>query len=454
MPILAASARRRGATRPMSTANRAAYREKLRAGAAHAGQPRRLPRAGGRILPLARCRQWRGGGAQAVARGRASGCCPAPIWDEKSNRENPSQTLDFPTSAWRSLAICQPLWPHSKGWGKSLIGVHRLGRMAPRRECMNRGRRRIMAGGVYQPRRAGRRMADALADARRGAGAADARSLTLRGAGLLLFWAALAALLALASYNPADPSLNNATGAAPSNLLAAVGRHRRRPPAADLRHRGAVRRWRRRSCGASRALTGRTPEPRACGARLAWPLGTVTVAAGLGVVPAAREPARGRRRADRHRGAGLSAHVATGLWPALARLGAAADAAGGRTAAGLPRHRIALPAASLRGLGQCSGRLRCGPVRSCADPASSPSASRTTMTKTTIGAGDDEDMSDDGYALKPSRPSRSRATSLAERRESRVKREAARKAAPPKARAPAGAESRRRANISCPRWAC
>jgi hypothetical protein len=57
-----------------------------------------------------------------------------------------------------------------------------------------------MVGGVYHPRSKGGAMSDALADARR-ALARLTRIAVMRGAGLLLFVAALAALAALASYS-------------------------------------------------------------------------------------------------------------------------------------------------------------------------------------------------------------------------------------------------------------
>ncbi|MBS0281386.1 MAG: DNA translocase FtsK 4TM domain-containing protein, partial [Proteobacteria bacterium] len=77
-------------------------------------------------------------------------------------------------------------------------------------------------GGVYHPRARGSAMSDALADARE-AVARLARMALLRGAGLLLFAAACAALLALISHHADDASLNNANGRAVSNLLGPLG---------------------------------------------------------------------------------------------------------------------------------------------------------------------------------------------------------------------------------------
>src|SRR5215470_7420546 len=79
-----------------------------------------------------------------------------------------------------------------------------------------------MIGGVYHPRARGSAISEALADAR----AALARLLgvlMVRGAGLLLFAAALAALLALSSYHADDASLNNANGREVANLLGPLG---------------------------------------------------------------------------------------------------------------------------------------------------------------------------------------------------------------------------------------
>ena len=97
-----------GATKPMSPPIAPLYAEKMAAAERDAGQPHRFRGpAGGFFLWLdvgngeeTALRLWREGG---------SGCCPAPIWAGKSNREKPSQTLAFPISGWRSLAICQPL---------------------------------------------------------------------------------------------------------------------------------------------------------------------------------------------------------------------------------------------------------------------------------------------------------------------------------------------------------
>ena len=79
-----------------------------------------------------------------------------------------------------------------------------------------------MVGGVYHPRARGGAMSDALADARRALGRLT-RVMALRGAGLLLFAAALAALVALISFHADDASFNNANARPVSNLLGPLG---------------------------------------------------------------------------------------------------------------------------------------------------------------------------------------------------------------------------------------
>src|ERR1700761_4018877 len=78
------------------------------------------------------------------------------------------------------------------------------------------------AMGVYQPRNRKDACADAMADARRSMTRA-LNMLALRGAGAVLFLGSVAALIALATYNSADASLNTATGAEPTNLLGSFG---------------------------------------------------------------------------------------------------------------------------------------------------------------------------------------------------------------------------------------
>src|SRR5580704_13909327 len=140
-----------------------------------------------------------------------------------------------------------------------------------------------LIGGVYHPRSRGGAMSDALADARRAVGRLT-RVMALRGAGLLLFAAALAALVALASFHSDDASFNNANAREVSNLLGPLG-----ATAADLLLQtfgfAALAALAPLFVWGLRALRGRTLKDAMWRAR-AWPLGTLTVAAGLGVFPA------------------------------------------------------------------------------------------------------------------------------------------------------------------------
>jgi S-DNA-T family DNA segregation ATPase FtsK/SpoIIIE len=136
--------------------------------------------------------------------------------------------------------------------------------------------------GVYQPRRRGAAMADALVDARR---ALDrlSRLLVMRGAGLVVLLATFAVLLALVSYDSGDASLNNAAGGEVSNLLGPVG-----AVAADLLLQlfgfAALAFAIPLIVWGTRALLGRTLR-QALARAFAWLLGTVLLAAGLGVLP-------------------------------------------------------------------------------------------------------------------------------------------------------------------------
>src|SRR5579872_1150179 len=51
----------------------------------------------------------------------ASAFSPELTWGAKWSLGKAAQTLAFPTSGWRLLTICQPLWRHSKGWSKCWI---------------------------------------------------------------------------------------------------------------------------------------------------------------------------------------------------------------------------------------------------------------------------------------------------------------------------------------------
>jgi len=139
-----------------------------------------------------------------------------------------------------------------------------------------------MIGGVYHPRAKGGAMSDALADARAAMNRL-VRMLAMRGAGLTLLVAAGAALAALLSYSADDASMNNANLRDISNWLGPLG-----AVAADLLLQ--IFGWASLAFLAplfvwgTRALRGKSLKY-AMWRLLAWPLGTVTVAAGLGLLP-------------------------------------------------------------------------------------------------------------------------------------------------------------------------
>ena len=167
-----------------------------------------------------------------------------------------------------------------------------------------------MAGGVYHPRAKGGAMQDALADAKRALNRLI-RMLTLRGAGLALVLAAAAALVALLSYSADDASLNNANVRAVSNLLGPLG-----AVAADLLLQifglAAIFFLAPLFVWGARALTGRSLKY-AMWRLVAWPLGTVTVAAGLGLFPRPARPPAGSGGLIGIAAEGLARHAAT-VW--------------------------------------------------------------------------------------------------------------------------------------------
>jgi S-DNA-T family DNA segregation ATPase FtsK/SpoIIIE len=146
-----------------------------------------------------------------------------------------------------------------------------------------------MIGGVYHPRAKGGAMSDALTDAKYALNRL-LRVAALRGAGLLLLLAAAAAFIALISYSSDDASLNNANLRDATNWLGPFG-----AVAADLMLQ--IFGWAALAFLAplfvwgARAVRGRSLKY-AMWRLVAWPLGTFTVAAGLGLVPEiARLPA-------------------------------------------------------------------------------------------------------------------------------------------------------------------
>jgi S-DNA-T family DNA segregation ATPase FtsK/SpoIIIE len=137
--------------------------------------------------------------------------------------------------------------------------------------------------GAYQPRSRRAAMADAFDEFRR-ATLEFIATIVFRSAGAALFLAAAAGIVALASYNPNDASLDNATLRAPSNLLGGLG-----ATAADLLLQtfgfAALAALAAPAAWGIFALTGKNL--RIAGWRaLAWPLGTILAAGGLGALPA------------------------------------------------------------------------------------------------------------------------------------------------------------------------
>jgi S-DNA-T family DNA segregation ATPase FtsK/SpoIIIE len=164
-----------------------------------------------------------------------------------------------------------------------------------------------LIGGVYHPRARGGAMSDALADARHAMNRL-LRMLALRGAGLLLLAAATAALVALASYSSDDASLNNANLRDASNWLGPLG-----AIGADLLLQlfglAALAFLAPLFVWGARGLRGRSIKY-AMWRLLAWPLGTLTVAAGLGLFPRPASLPAGTGGLIGIAAAGLSAHAA------------------------------------------------------------------------------------------------------------------------------------------------
>ncbi|HEY5238389.1 MAG TPA: DNA translocase FtsK 4TM domain-containing protein [Rhizomicrobium sp.] len=161
-------------------------------------------------------------------------------------------------------------------------------------------------GGVYQPRAPRAAFADAMADARH-AVARVARAAIMRGTGAALFLASAAALVALATYNSGDPSLDSATGAAASNLLGRFG-----AIAADLMLQGfgiaALAFLAPPAVWGARTFAGRIMH-HAQWRAAAWPLGTLFVAAGLGGLPALKSLPAGDGGLIGIAAAGLATHA-------------------------------------------------------------------------------------------------------------------------------------------------
>jgi S-DNA-T family DNA segregation ATPase FtsK/SpoIIIE len=281
-----------------------------------------------------------------------------------------------------------------------------------------------MIGGVYHPRARGSAMSEALADAR----AALARLMAmaaLRAAGLLLLASAFAALVALATYSPDDPSLNNANIHNVSNWLGPLG-----AVAADLLLQvfgfaalcfmAPLFTW------GIRAMTGRSLR-HAMWRGVAWPLGTAMVAAGLGVLPSPASLPAGTGGWIGIAVANLSAHV--GAVSGKPWIGIALPL--GLLLAGLP---LAFLATGLRFLPIARGVANVpAAILWLGSHVRLPDLARHPVVDEEEEAADTEEDDEGAYHLEaapePTGPGQTRADArLAERREGRVKREAARKA--------------------------
>ncbi|MEP6829344.1 MAG: DNA translocase FtsK 4TM domain-containing protein, partial [Rhizomicrobium sp.] len=284
-------------------------------------------------------------------------------------------------------------------------------------------------GGVYHPRAKGGAMSDALADAR-AAMARLARMALLRGAGLLLFAAACAALVALISHSADDASLNNANGRAVSNLLGPLG-----AVAADLLLQtfgfAAVAFLAPPAFWGLRALAGKTLR-HAMWRLVAWPLGTLTIAAGLGIFPAPSSLPAGLGGMIGIAVSGLSAHagqvyghawIGTALPLFLLVMGLPlAFLATGLRFIPLARAGANIPAA----LWWAGKKIKIPSFKTADADRTEPSDHHDYDDDHEANAEDGEDDSGDGYHLDV-RPEPLAATRLAERRENRVKREEAKR---------------------------
>ncbi|HEX4079659.1 MAG TPA: DNA translocase FtsK 4TM domain-containing protein, partial [Rhizomicrobium sp.] len=141
---------------------------------------------------------------------------------------------------------------------------------------------RVKTMGAYQPRTWRAEMADSIEELRR-ALVEFLVTIVYRGAGAAVFLGSAAILVALASYHAVDASLNNATGRAPGNLLGGFG-----ATAADLLLQSlgvaALAAIAAPAVWGVLALTG-TGLRRAGWCAIAWPASTLFAAAGLGALP-------------------------------------------------------------------------------------------------------------------------------------------------------------------------
>ena len=289
------------------------------------------------------------------------------------------------------------------------------------------GASRRMAGAVYQPRSRRAAINDALAEARQ-ALADVTKSAAVRAGGALLFVAGLAVVLALASYSPDDASLNNATGAEARNLLGPFG-----ATAADLLLQqfgiaalaflAAPMTW------GAKAAMGRSLK-HALWRAFAWPLGTVFAAAGLGVLPRPQFLPAGAggwigiaaANVSTYAGDVYGARWLGVVMPLLFLLMGLPIAF---LATGLRFRPLALAAANIPAALWLAGKHVKWPRK--AEPTFTlDEESENEIEDFEVEPEDDSD----GYHLDIA-PEPIAATRLAERRENRIKREAARKSATP-----------------------
>ena len=285
---------------------------------------------------------------------------------------------------------------------------------------MSQATRRMMAGGIYQPRSRGAAMADALADARRSL-ARLSQLVLMRGVAVVLLVCTTAALLALISYDSHDASLNNATGMEPSNLLGGLG-----ATAADLLLQAfglaAILFLAPLLTWGFVAMRGRTLR-RVFWRGFAWPMGTVLVAAGFGVLPAPMTLPAGTGGLLGIAAAALSRRVGEAYGQPW--LGIAMPLV--LLAVGLPLAFIATGLRAkpvLRGLGNIPALMVWA-----GSLVKVPSLARD-YDDEELEPDFEEDSDADGYALDV-RPEPIAAARLAERRESRIKRDEARRALAP-----------------------
>jgi len=266
-------------------------------------------------------------------------------------------------------------------------------------------------------------MSDALADART-AVARLTQIAILRGAGGLVLILSLAVGVALATYSSGDPSLNNATARPVDNWLGPLG-----ATAADVLLQAfgiaAFAFIAPLAVWGTRAMMGRGMK-HAVWRAIAWPIGTVFVAAGLGLLPKIQSLPAGAggwigiaaTNLSSYAGQSYGQHwigIALPLLLLIAGLPLAFIATGlrfsrvmghvgtGAAAAYWLGSKVKLPAASLRR----------EPAHDYDDEDIEPDA--------------DMEEDDTGYALDIA-PEPIAAARLAERRENRIKRDEARKA--------------------------